>query len=98
MPEPSRNETPSFFDLERERLTREITTGFEELLSSNNSLNRVLQDVLGRAEEWDTLATLWTSFADLMKQSHTVVPETEQGMGVPGTGGHIVAGSTSAKP
>ncbi|KAF9049569.1 hypothetical protein BDZ89DRAFT_940721 [Hymenopellis radicata] len=58
----------TFFDRERDRLAREITAGFEDLLSSTNGLNRKLEEVLGMTKEYDTIAALWSSFANLMKQ------------------------------
>ncbi|KAJ8518092.1 hypothetical protein ONZ45_g4778 [Pleurotus djamor] len=94
------DEEPTFFDRERDRLAKEITSGFEELLSSSNGLNRKLEEVLGMTKEYDTIASLWNSFYELMKDSNA--PEdTQDGegeiRGLPGTGGHIVT-STNKKP
>lgn len=99
----------SFFDRERDRLSREITSvslrlqtqviiaenqnqGFEELLSTTNVLNRKLEEVLGMTKEYDTIASLWHSFYQLMSgpvQENS--PTDEQPPGLPGTGGHVVA-------
>ncbi|KAF9013344.1 hypothetical protein BDQ17DRAFT_1231319 [Cyathus striatus] len=92
----------TFFERERERLSREITAGFEELLSSTNDLNRKLEEVLGMTKEYDTIASLWHSFFQLMKKSAADNDdngdETElQQAGLPGTGGHIVAMKQSVK-
>ncbi|KAF8914921.1 DASH complex subunit Dad1-domain-containing protein [Mucidula mucida] len=79
----------TFFEKERDKLAREITAGFEDLLSSTNGLNRKLEEVLGMTKEYDTIASLWSSFTDLMKQQ----PEpdaSDERQGLPGTGGHIV--------
>jgi DASH complex subunit DAD1 len=72
----------SFFERERDKLSREITTvrshiycacfqphslqGFEELLSSTNGLNRKLEEVLEMTREYETIAALWHSFYELM--------------------------------
>ncbi|KAK0464557.1 DASH complex subunit Dad1-domain-containing protein [Desarmillaria tabescens] len=86
------DEEPTFFERERDRLAREITSGFEELLSSTNGLNRKLEEVLGMTKEYDTIAALWKSFYELMRQSDagdTSVDERSHGL--PGTGGHTIA-------
>jgi len=85
---------PSFFERERERLAGEITSGFEELLSSSNLLNRKLEELLGMTHEYGTIATLWSSYYELMRGSSSDThPSTEdsQAQGLPGTGGHVVA-------
>ncbi|KAK1225408.1 Dolichyl-diphosphooligosaccharide-protein glycosyltransferase subunit dad1 [Marasmius sp. AFHP31] len=86
-------EESSFFEKERNRLAREITSGFEDLLSSTNGLNRKLEEVLGMTKEYDTIASLWNSFYQLMKQPDTVDGNstmTDHPPGLPGTGGHVV--------
>jgi len=89
------DEEQSFFDRERDRLTGEIATGFEELLSSSNFLNRRLEEVLGMTREYDTIASLWGRFHELMKGQKDVVSLEEQPLGLPGTGGHVVVSSSS---
>ncbi|KAF5345537.1 hypothetical protein D9758_011999 [Tetrapyrgos nigripes] len=86
------DEDVSFFERERERLTREITSGFEDLLSTSNGLNRKLEEVLGMTREYDTIATLWKTFHELMKDSAAGTEEdtTMDTHGLPGTGGHVV--------
>ncbi|KAK7469412.1 Dolichyl-diphosphooligosaccharide-protein glycosyltransferase subunit dad1 [Stygiomarasmius scandens] len=87
------DEEKPFFERERERLTREITSGFEDLLSTSNSLNRKLEEVLGMTREYDTIAALWQSFYELMRQSGTEegdITIEESAPGLPGTGGHVV--------
>ncbi|CAA7261464.1 unnamed protein product [Cyclocybe aegerita] len=84
-------EEPSFFDRERDRLSREITSGFEELLSSTNVLNRKLEEVLGMTKEYDTIASLWHSFYQLMRNASQPDESMEEPAGLPGTGGHIVS-------
>ncbi|GLB38535.1 putative DASH complex subunit Dad1 [Lyophyllum shimeji] len=71
------DEDATFFDRERDRIAREITTGFEELLSSTNVLNRKLEEVLGMTKEYDTIAALWQSFYQLMR-GPTTEDEDEQ--------------------
>lgn len=68
--------------------------GFEELLSSSNFLNRRLEEVLGMTREYDTIASLWGSFHELMKGQKDVVSLEEQPLGLPGTGGHVVVSSS----
>jgi DASH complex subunit DAD1 len=68
--------------------------GFEELLSSSNVLNRRLEEVLGMTREYDTIASLWGSFHELMKGQKDVVSLEEQPLGLPGTGGHVVVSSS----
>ncbi|KAJ7729642.1 DASH outer kinetochore protein [Mycena maculata] len=58
-----------FFERERERLVREITSDWEELLLSTNGLNRKLEEVLGMTKEYATIAALWDSFYQLMRSS-----------------------------
>jgi DASH complex subunit DAD1 len=95
-----------FFDRERDRLAREITTvrngrdsaeaesdfiqGFEDLLSSTNVLNRKLEEVLGMTKEYHTIAALWQTFHELMREASEEEEEEAPG-GLPGTGGHTVS-------
>ncbi|KAH8104490.1 DASH outer kinetochore protein [Cristinia sonorae] len=82
----------AFFNKERDRLTAEITSGFEELLSSSNTLNRKLEEVLGMTREYETIASLWQSFHELMRgQKDESTTEGEEVQGLPGTGGHVIA-------
>lgn len=86
----------SFFERERDRLSREITSSFEELLSSTNVLNRKLEEVLGMTKEYHTIASLWNSFYQLMSapgDEETI--NEEKPPGLPGTGTHVVAGKQS---
>ncbi|KAH9480571.1 DASH complex subunit DAD1 [Psilocybe cubensis] len=85
------DEEQSFFERERDRLSREITSGFEELLSSTNALNRKLEEVLGMTKEYDTIAALWHSFYQLMRNSGQDEEVEEELPGLPGTGSHVVA-------
>ncbi|KAG6868631.1 hypothetical protein C0993_000221 [Termitomyces sp. T159_Od127] len=85
------DEDVTFFERERDRLARDITTGFEELLSSTNVLNRKLEEVLGMTKEYDTIAELWQSFYQLMRGPLTDEEDRGEKMGLPGTGGHVVA-------
>ncbi|KAG1743348.1 uncharacterized protein EDB91DRAFT_1051398 [Suillus paluster] len=86
---------PSFFERERDRLSADITAGFEDLLSSSNVLNRKLEEVLGMTREYETIASLWQSFHELMRGQRDEVLEDRLGTTVPGTGAHIV--STNSK-
>ncbi|KAI0785214.1 DASH outer kinetochore protein [Abortiporus biennis] len=92
----SNSDEPSFFDKERDRLVGEITTGFEGLLSSSNSLNRKLEEVLGMSREYQTIAELWQSFHELMRgqlptDEGEVSTDEQQVQGLPGTGSHVLA-------
>ncbi|TFK40719.1 DASH outer kinetochore protein [Crucibulum laeve] len=88
----------TFFERERDKLSREITAGFEELLSSTNALNRKLEEVLGMTKEYDTIASLWDSFYQLMRGSTQEEDfAEEQGPGLPGTGGHVVMKQSTNK-
>jgi len=95
---PHNEDEQSFFDRERDKLSREITSGFEEILSSTNGLNRKLEEVLGMTKEYDTIASLWHTFYELMRTSGVEVGN-ESMMdgpnpgGLPGTGGHVVTTS-----
>ena len=72
--------------------------GFEEILSSTNVLNRKLEEVLGMTKEYDTIASLWYTFYELMRSSgvevgnESVLDGPNSG-GLPGTGGHVVTTS-----
>jgi len=69
--------------------------GFEELLSSGNALNRKLEEVLGMTREYETIASLWHTFYKLMRESGNDNPVADDSApGLPGTGGHVVAGGT----
>jgi len=80
----------SFFDKERDRLTAEIASGFEEMLSSSNVLNRKLEEVLGMTREYETIASLWQTFHELMR-GQKVEAEQDRMVGLPGTGSHHVS-------
>ncbi|KAI0667584.1 DASH complex subunit Dad1-domain-containing protein [Trametes maxima] len=90
-------EESTFFEKERDRLTTEITSGFEELLSSSNGLNRKLEEVLGMTREYETIAALWQSFHELMRGQNDDGDESSEAEphGLPGTGGHVLAASKS---
>ena len=71
----------------------DLEKGFEELLSSSNALNRKLEEVLGMTREYETIASLWNSFYQLMRESGKEDLGSEDATsGLPGTGGHVVAG------
>jgi DASH complex subunit DAD1 len=55
-------------------------------------LNRKLEEVLGMTKEYNTIAALWQSFYELMKQSTEKMEgdTTIDTHGLPGTGGHVV--------
>ncbi|KAF8073609.1 DASH complex subunit Dad1-domain-containing protein [Lyophyllum atratum] len=92
-------EDSTFFDRERDRLSREITSGFEELLSSTNVLNRKLEEVVGMTKEYETIAALWKSFYQLMRGPTTDEEDNEEQMpGLPGTGGHVISMKQSKGP
>jgi len=84
-------EESTFFTKERDRLIAEIASGFEELLSTSNNLNRKLEEVLGMTREYETIADLWQSFHELMGGNgvDSTADEEVQG-GLPGTGGHVL--------
>ena len=73
--------------------------GFEELLSSSNTLNRKLEEVLGMTREYETIAALWQSFHELMRghrdEGDLSAEAEQQPHGLPGTGGHVLAASKS---
>jgi len=89
------DDEPSFFERERDKLAGEITSGFEELLSSSNILNRKLEEVLGMTREYETIAALWGSFHELMRGQKGDMSLEEQAPGLPGTGGHVVSSKQS---
>ena len=81
--------------------------GFEELLSSSNALNRKVEEVLGMTREYETIAALWQSFHELMRDHDAEGADSVNGgggdgdaepapHGLPGTGGHVLAASTGA--
>lgn len=87
------DEESSFFERERDRLTAEITAGFEELLPLSNQLNRRLEEVLGMTREYATIAELWHSFHVLMRNQRddeSVAEDQGAPQGLPGTGGHVL--------
>lgn len=68
--------------------------GFEELLSSSNVLNRKLEEVLGMTREYETIASLWQSFHDLMRSQNQLPDDPRT---VPGTGAHVVSTSSTRR-
>ncbi|KAF7291721.1 F-box domain-containing protein [Mycena chlorophos] len=68
----------SFFERERERLTREIKADFDTVLSSTNTLNRKLEEVIGMTKEYSTIADLWSSFYQLMRDTGTGETDVDQ--------------------
>jgi len=97
------NDDDSFFVQERDRLASEVTSGFEELLSLTNVLNRQVEEVFSMSAEYETVANLWNSFHQIVQDqdetpNSTQPAETEDGRttplptGLPGTGTHVVTG------
>lgn len=67
------------------------------MLPSSNSLNRKLEEVLGMTREYETIASLWQSFHDLMTGPESGIiddassPLSEEHLqGLPGTGSHVL--------
>ncbi|KAH7926458.1 DASH outer kinetochore protein [Leucogyrophana mollusca] len=87
---------PSLFERERDRLSAEITGGFEELLSSSNILNRKLEEVLGMTREYETIAALWEGFHELMRGQRNETLE-DRAVGLPGTGSHVVSTNSNSQ-
>jgi len=84
----------SFFDRERDRLVEEISSGFEELMTHTNVLNRKLEEVFGVGKEFKTVADLWGKFNDLIREQQTELAQAAD-VGVPGTGGANFAASVN---
>jgi DASH complex subunit DAD1 len=82
------DEDPSFFDKERDKLSAQITSAFEELLLTTNVLNRKVEEVLGMTREYETISALWQSFHELMrsqpKNTHASEEEAVSSNGGPG--------------
>ena len=70
------------------RINKTSPQGFEELLSSSNVLNRKLEEVLGMTREYETIASLWQSFHELMRGQNQMPDDPRT---VPGTGAHVVS-------
>jgi len=87
----SQEEEQTFFEKERDKLSGEITVGFEKLLSSSNDLNRKIEEVLGMTREYETIAALWKSFHELMRGQRASDVADDKGPGLPGTGGYTVS-------
>jgi len=95
------NDEDSFFAQERDRLASEITSGFEELLSLTNVLNRQVEEVFSMSAEYETVANLWNSFHQIVQDQEETAstgqpsetddaPTTPRPAGLPGTGTHFV--------
>jgi len=84
----------TFFEKERDRLAGDVASGFESLLSSINVLNRKMEEVLGMTKEYETIASLWRSFHQLMRGNGSQIGDPLNDdystPGVPGTGGHVI--------
>ncbi|KAF9505033.1 hypothetical protein BS47DRAFT_579875 [Hydnum rufescens UP504] len=81
-----------FFERERARLIVEISSGFETLLSEQNTLNQKLDQVREVGGEFSTVATLWSHFHELMREQELVASELSKsvGGGYAGSGSHLV--------
>jgi len=91
---PEDDPSSSFFVKERDRLSEEVANGFEVLLSSVNVLNRKVEEVLGMTGEYESIASLWDTFHQLMRQHSTeadVSLTQDQSVVTPGAeaGGHV---------
>ena len=64
--------------------------GFEVLLSQANELNRKSEEVLGMTKEYETIASLWSSFHLLMRGQGDLSNENWSSSGLPGTGSHVI--------
>lgn len=81
--QPATDAESTYFDKERERLVSEITSSFEDLLSSSNLLNRKLEEVLGVGREFETISSLWGRFHQLMReQKDGEMPVEESSEGI----------------
>ncbi|KAG8925006.1 hypothetical protein FRC03_006199 [Tulasnella sp. 419] len=95
----SQDNEPTFFERERDRLVSQIASGFEELLSQNNVLNRQLEQVYGVGRDFTTVAALWGRFQDLMKTQQVEVEAVAvDPQGVPGTGTALAGRQSVAGP
>lgn len=92
--DPHEQDSVSFFDRERDRLVGEISTGFEELMTHTNVLNRKLEEVFGVGKEFTTVASLWGKFNALIREQRTALARDAEA-GVPGTGGQNFAASVA---
>ncbi|CAD6581735.1 MAG: hypothetical protein TREMPRED_003076 [Tremellales sp. Tagirdzhanova-0007] len=90
--------TESFFERERDRLVDELSSGFEEMMTHTNVLNRKLEEVYGVGKEFTTVAALWgeSTYLNYVLSSRrfsALIREQQAEMGsggdvgVPGTGG-----------
>jgi len=66
--QPSTETESGYFEKEREWIVTEITSSFEDLLSSSNLLNRKMEEVLGVGREFETISSLWGRFHQLMRE------------------------------
>ncbi|KAG8701214.1 hypothetical protein FRC08_004218 [Ceratobasidium sp. 394] len=87
------HEDRSFFDRERERLIADITSSFEELLSNSNVINRRLEDIGGTGKSFDTVAQLWGSFHNLVREQERAAQEPADVLA--GTGSRMTGGRAS---
>ncbi|KAJ1303397.1 hypothetical protein OPQ81_011589 [Rhizoctonia solani] len=81
----------SFFERERERLIADIASSFEELLSNSNVINRRLEDLGGTGKSFDTVAQLWGSFHNLVREQERAAQDADV---LAGTGSRL-GGRTS---
>ncbi|ELU38991.1 DASH complex subunit dad1 domain-containing protein [Rhizoctonia solani AG-1 IA] len=78
----------SFFERERERLIADIAS---ELLSNSNVINRRLEDLGGTGKSFDTVAQLWGSFHNLVREQERAAQDADV---LAGTGSRL-GGRTS---
>lgn len=57
---------------------------------SSNVLNRKLEEIVGMTREYETIASLWNSFHELMRGQKAGDMSEDIGPGLPGTGGHVL--------
>ncbi|ORY35377.1 DASH complex subunit Dad1-domain-containing protein [Naematelia encephala] len=94
--DPSSEERETYFDREREKLIEEISSGFEELMTHANVLNRKLEEVYGVGKEFTTVAKLWGRFSALIRDQQTEMALNPE-PGVPGTGGANFGASVAGR-
>ncbi|EOQ98942.1 hypothetical protein J056_002708 [Wallemia ichthyophaga EXF-994] len=88
----------TWFEKEKERLSREIAGEFEQALNNSNMLGRRLEEVLGVGKEFKTIAALWGVFGNIV--GTRPADGVEDGgrsvvQGVSGNGGNEFGGGDS---
>lgn len=75
----------TYFEKQRDLLIAEIATSMDSVLNNINALNRSLEGAIAVGKEFESVATLWSSFYDGLAQIEQLRPRSAEQEEVPPT-------------